>query len=324
MDCIIDARKKYLNLGLWGKPVIYYSVSEAIGSNYFTNVIVVTQNKYIAFLCKEFFGNKVIIEDVMPEKRSDIVILDGRAALITAESMRKAGEKVCAVNNQLLNYVDNQSERLLVDSENNFELALALLHKRNRSIWLKSMIQNRINEKKEILINYVPCSVCLIGHSQFDQWSITKLGKYEIRNCGISGITSVEYLENIICNGLINLSADKILILIGTNDIVGLNSIEQVANNICRLIEEVKKHSNAEIYYLESLFVNGRLDRDNISIDKMNQLVRNALDNKIVTIKTNRMNDSFGNLNYKYTTDGLHLNELGYSELLKIVEPYFV
>ena len=56
----------------------------------------------------------------------------------------------------------------------------------NRPLVL-NMIDEIIHEKYKIFA-YPPKerSVCLVGHSQLDQWSITELNGFRIRNCAVS------------------------------------------------------------------------------------------------------------------------------------------
>ena len=89
MNCIIDGTvdEKYLALGLWGKPVIFYPISNAIDSGCFELVYVVTKSGYIEYLVKEFYDEYIAILQDFPEEG---LVIDGRAANVTKESIQKA------------------------------------------------------------------------------------------------------------------------------------------------------------------------------------------------------------------------------------------
>ena len=141
-----------------------------------------------------------------------------------------------------------------------------------------------------------------------------------VYNFGISGITAKEYLEDIFERQLIKNIKGRIFILIGANDIILPLIIEEIANSITNLIDKISMKFNVPIYYIETLHVNGRLDRRNKQIDMLNSLVKYNIPRNIIWISTKKFDDPFGNLDYKYTTDGLHLNETGYLVLKKLLE----
>lgn len=323
MICIIrtDFRGNidYCTLGLWGKPVIWYVVDAVLSSECFDCVQIKTENQYIEYLVNQFFDDICIVNSYS----FNCVLIDGRAALLTAEGIRAAFPKfknlqgMIHINDFLL----NDTEKIVVNSENNFELSLAIIRKRDRKKWLKRMVQDRICEKQDVLRNDVSSpSVCLIGHSQIDQWNCDKIGKYTVKNCGISGITSNEYIEYILKKDYLHISDDVIVILIGVNDVTLSVSIQSIRDSIVQMIEMIKELSSAPIYYIESLLINGRLDRSNDQIKELNSLVKQSLLGYVYWIETSKMNDEYGHLDFRYTSDGLHLNRYGYEKLLEIIE----
>ena len=52
----------------------------------------------------------------------------------------------------------------------------------------------------------------------------------------------------------------------------------------------------------------------------LNNLVKYNISRNIIWITTKQFDAPFGNLNYRDTTDGLHLNELDYLVLKKLLE----
>ena len=318
MICVINALKdtEYYTLGLWGSPVIYYPIQAALESKIFSKVVVTTNCEYIRYLMSLFFGNQIICESCFLNPDLEI---DGRAALITPEiiaamlHVSPEGKSTVAMKNENVSFI--------VDSPNNFELALVLLRKRNRSIWLRKQVLNRIQEKTPILSQmHTKKEICLVGHSQFDQWNISTLRGYSVRNCGISGITSSEYIDDILKKGLLNYKTDIFCILIGVNDLLLPKTVEEIADDILTMVKYLQSNSKAKLYYLESLLVNGRLDRSNDKIVMLNSLVKSRLESDVSWIDTWRMNDDYGHLDYRYTTDGLHLSQTGYQMLEQILE----
>lgn len=321
MNCVIDGTvdEKYLSLGLWGKPVICYPISNALASECFERVFVVTGSEYIEYLINEFYQNDVIVINDFP---CEGLVIDGRAANLTVLSIQNAVS--FAASDHLTNIFDfcsDPEEIVLVDNSNNFELSLVLCNKRNKPQWLRKMILDRINEKENILRkSYSTKEVCLVGHSQFDQWNVDSLCGLKARNCGISGITTRDYIDDIIDTEKINFGSGPIIVFLGINDIATNKTVSEIAEDINELLEKIRGKTSNTIFCLESLHINGRLDRDNTRVDELNEMVKRSMPSKIKWISTSDMDDSYGNLNYRYTTDGLHLNELGYEVLRNIIE----
>ena len=321
MNCIIDATKdeKYLTLGLWGKPVVYYPIRTALDSKLFSNIIVVTESEYVRYIVIELFGNEIIITNVFPKNGLLINVQAVNISTNTLEEIAKNMNESEMIN--LENNILNAEESIIVKDVNSFELSLALIRKREKHIWLRKKILERIQTKMSLFSHVVEKNeVCLIGHSQFDQWNISSLMGCPVYNFGISGITAKEYLEDIFEKQLIKNIRGRIFILIGVNDIILPLTIEEMANSITNLIDKISLKFNVPIYYIETLHVNGRLDRSNKRIDMLNSLVKNNISRNIIWISTKKFDDPFGNLNYRYTTDGLHLNETGYLVLRELLE----
>lgn len=211
-------------------------------------------------------------------------------------------------------------ESVVINSRNDFELALILKKKELNAPLLRKQILARIEEKKAIFSDENKNGICLLGHSQIDFWNVENLKNHKVRNCGIAGISSLEYYDEILSKKLINCTEDLYLVMHGTNDIVYELDMCEVVCNIQKTIDYIKERkTSAKIYFLECLTVNGRLDRSNKTILKLNAELRKSLKN-VTMIETSSMNDEYGLLKKDYTKDGLHLSEKGYEVLQKIVE----
>lgn len=321
MNCIIDGtvKEKYLSLGLWGKPVVCYPISNALESECFDKVLIVTKSEYIEYLIKEYYNEAIIVLRDFPKEG---FIIDGRAANITIASIQKA--VMFVKPNQLTNvfdFCDTPEETVLVENSNTFELSLVLCNKRNKPKWLREMILDRISEKEDVLLNSNDSQeICLVGHSQFDQWNVDSLCGLKVRNCGISGITTREYIDDIVDTGKLSFGSEPILVLLGINDIATDKTVSEIAEDVLELLEKIRRKTLNPIFCLETIHINGRLDRNNSKVDELNEIVKKNMPSTVKWVTTSDMDDPYDNLNCRYTTDGLHLNELGYEMLQRIIE----
>lgn len=183
-------------------------------------------------------------------------------------------------------------------------------------------IDRIIKNKEQLLSGSISeKNVCLIGHSQLDQWNITDLAGYKVRNCGVSGITSFEYYDKILRRGLLKCDSDCYIVMHGTNDIVWDYSIYEIVESIKRTIEYIKNYNNkAHIFFVSCIHVNDRLDRNNARIDCLNSELKDELKEDVIWIDTSFLNNSNGELDKLYTNDGLHLSEAGYELFRERIE----
>lgn len=222
-----------------------------------------------------------------------------------------------------VSYFDLPSaESLVINSVNDFELGLVLMKKRIGRGLLTESILNRIEEKSE---NFRQCqsqnTICLVGHSQLDNWNCTEISGMPVRNCGIRGISSVEYNEYILDKELLNCCSDTYIVMHGTNDIVYPYSDDFIIQSISRTFDYILQHRpQAKIYFLMISNTNGRLDRSNKRIDLLNEKIISAYTNRVSLISTKALSDEFGDLCSEYTLDGLHFSDAGYEKLKSIVE----
>lgn len=362
IDCRVDhnLENDFLTLNLWGKPLFYYVVDEALMLPAAENIYVLTDSDKIKHLCALQYADRIKCITNLPQKET-IFLISGRAPLLKKETLEKvlslyhsgstysikksfgiSFQNIQAVNSFLINknpenvnaflitdgthelqtpYELNDQEAVVVNTKNDFELAIILKKKElNRPI-LQKAIQDRIKEKNEILRNISnENGICMVGHSQIDNWEISTLNNRKIRNCGIRGISSFEYSDYILKHNALECVEDTYILMHGTNDIVYENTLEEMCENIKKTITYIReKKANAYIYFVECIHVNGRLDRNNRLIDALNEYLMQHLEN-VHWISTKELDDEFGNLKAEYTKDGLHLSEEGYEMLQKIVE----
>ena len=218
-------------------------------------------------------------------------------------------------------YFMNKEDSIDIDDSLDFEIAITILTKKNKKENLIKAIKNRIQQKSNLFNESK--DIILIGNSLFDNWKIEKLNNNTVLNLGIAGISTKQYQEYILDENKIKHIANKIIIMTGTNDIVDKSlNFEDILSNINKLIESLLKiNKNTKIYFIEIPLVAFRMDRNKEEIFKLNEYLKNNLDESIKYIEVNKyMTDDFKNLKLEYTYDGLHFNEEGYKILEKILE----
>ncbi|PHH96064.1 acylneuraminate cytidylyltransferase [Fusobacterium nucleatum] len=218
-------------------------------------------------------------------------------------------------------YFMNKEDSVDIDDSFDFEIAITILNKKNKEENLIKAIKNRIQQKDELFDEIK--DITLIGNSLFDNWKIEKLNNNSVANLGIAGISTKQYQEYILNENKIKHIANKTVIMTGTNDIVDKSlNFEDILNNINKLIESLLKiNKNTKIYFIEIPSIAFRMDRNKEEIFKLNEYLKNNLDESIKYIEVNKyMIDDFKNLKLEYTYDGLHFNEEGYKVLEKILE----
>ena len=221
-------------------------------------------------------------------------------------------------------FIQNLS-RLIFESGGGGKMKDSFIQKMSikKSLVIKETVKKIIKDKMPILKNIEndTNTVCLIGHSQFHKWDIKELFGLKVRNCGVNGISMVEYREQILEKNLLKCNSKIYVIFGGTNDIVYDRTPQQILEELKILVKYIKSNdNNSNIYYIETLNVNGRYDRDNKTINELNSYIKQNFPQGVKYISADEMNDENGNLKESYTVDGLHLSEAGYEKLKEILE----
>ncbi|WP_312317240.1 cytidylyltransferase domain-containing protein [Atlantibacter hermannii] len=216
-----------------------------------------------------------------------------------------------------LAYIMNKECSVDIDDKMDFELAIVIQQKINKTKVLNEAICRRINEKERQMKHKK--DITFIGHSLFDYWGIENLNTKSINNLGIAGINSYQYNQLIINKGLISTFGDIVFIFSGTNDIVLDNwkktDTLSLNKTLCEYIKS--KNPHAEIYFLSVPPVFGRLDRSNRIIDELNDYLKEKMDFASFVCLDSVLKDEYGNLHHSFTYDGLHFNDAGYDALEK-------
>ena len=201
-----------------------------------------------------------------------------------------------------------------------------------------------LKEQEKIQIKYrhlnqvsvVEPDILFIGDSIVEYYPLQELfgTSKTIVNRGIRGYQTGLLLENLDAH-LYGGSVDKIVLLIGTNDIGKDVPVNETLNNLEAIIQSIARdYPLTEIKLLSILPVNEGEEykqtvyiRTNEKIQKWNQVYQ-ELASAYMQVEFVPVFDSLidqeGQLKKDYTTDGLHLSVPGYHVLTKALKDYLL
>jgi lysophospholipase L1-like esterase len=206
----------------------------------------------------------------------------------------------------------------------------------NKSInTVKVRIPNRYRAgyytmRKTMLSNFPisKSSIVLLGDSLTDQGEWSELFKNcQIVNRGISGDTTDGVFKRL--DRITKYRPQKIFLMIGVNDLWNEGkTIPEIVNNYRKNLEFIKKTSPQTQVFIQSILpINNssyQIAIDNQNIAAINQELKKLAEE--FSYPYLNLHDSFldndGQLNVKYTMDGVHLTAEGYLLWAKIIDPY--
>lgn len=157
--------------------------------------------------------------------------------------------------------------------------------------------------------------------------------KNNVINSGISGDTTEDLLERM--EDVYKYNPSKVFILIGINDLNRGKSIDEILDNIQRIVNNIKTNRKYTNIYIESVYpINRNVFEDkeysfnndisNDTIKELNDRLSNLCkENSIQYVDVyNNLIDSEGNLKKDYTKEGLHLTDLGYFKVTSSLSKY--
>ena len=233
------------------------------------------------------------------------------------------------------NFIMKNTKKLFKEKLNFIAVIVALI----MTILLYVPLRNELNiinddniETKDLKKeNYV-----FLGDSITDWYPIDEL--YEenvpIVNSGKAGYTTTDILEKLEKMVYVY-NPTKVFILIGINDLKTDMSEDEILNNIEQIVINIKENRPAAKIYVQSIYPINKTEnekiihsligkRENDAIIKMNKKLELLCKNQNITYINmyNKLIDNDGNLALHYTTDGLHLTNLGYLKVTKLLEKY--
>ncbi len=153
-------------------------------------------------------------------------------------------------------------------------------------------------------------------------------------NSGVPGYTTDDILNNI--DSMVSVyNPTKVFLLIGTNDIKIGKTTEEIVDNIDKIVNNILIKRPKTKIYIESIYpINDTNDekinhesvsnRTNEQIREINKkLKKYCKDNNYTYIDMySELVDNEGNLSLKYTTEGIHISDLGYLKITKVLYQY--
>jgi len=155
------------------------------------------------------------------------------------------------------------------------------------------------------------------------------LNRADVANFGIGGDTTTYLIHRLF--DIYLAKPKKCFLMIGINDFVSNDTVENVFKNYKRIIEEIKDH-NIEVAIQSTLcisekalkfnFINN-IETINSKVKDLNGLLKEyCLENKITYLDINAVMSKNEILDGQNTHDGVHLNKNGYEKWKKILMEY--
>lgn len=186
----------------------------------------------------------------------------------------------------------------------------------------RTLFENLPTSKKDIIF---------VGNSITDggEWS-ELLNNENVKNRGISGDVTAGVLNRL--STITKGEPSKIFILIGINDVSRGTSAKTIVREIAKIVAQIKTESPKTTIYLQSILpVSGKHKLFTSHTNKIEVVKEaNTLLSKLATTDNITYIDLYpefidpttGELDSKYSNDGLHLLGEGYVRWAQIVKPY--
>jgi lysophospholipase L1-like esterase len=177
-------------------------------------------------------------------------------------------------------------------------------------------------------------SVVFLGDSitEFCEWD--ELLGIPVINRGISGDTTADVLSRLDAVSIIQ--PTSVFLMVGINDAADRVRVAAAAHNYREIIQHIRVSSPKTIIYVQSvlpvyspmadqLLGHGRGAEINQWVRAMNEQIRDLADNKSVIFLDLRDDLSpRGELDSRYSADGVHLNGAGYGVWKNKVSPFLI
>lgn len=155
-------------------------------------------------------------------------------------------------------------------------------------------------------------------------------------NSGVASYTTTDILNNL-DEMVMVYNPTKVFILIGTNDIKYNKTSDEIVENIKEIVTRILAEQPNTKIYIESIYPINNTDDEKINHIKVdirtNEMIQ-EINKKIekYCLKNNytyidmysELIDKDGNLDIRYTTEGLHISNLGYLKITKVLYKYLI
>lgn len=213
----------------------------------------------------------------------------------------------------------------------------ALAYYKNKEKQARIELQKKQEEKLKAIENKEKkkyTDIVLLGDSLTDYYDLDKYYDIDLINSGVAGWTTDDILNNL-DEKVFKYYPKKLILLIGTNDLVYEKDVEYITKNIKKIVEKIKKKRPYTKIYIESLYPVNNTDsekidknmvkgRKNSDIKEINKsLEKYCKKNKYTYINMyDELVDKNGNLKLEYTKEGLHMSDDGYKIITKKLKKY--
>ena len=195
---------------------------------------------------------------------------------------------------------------------------------------LEKLVTNYQNNMEKELKDLYKTSgkTVFLGDSIIDYYDLDKyFDNDNYINQGISGNSTRDVLDRL-KSSIYDYNPDRVVLLIGTNDIVRGIKRDETIDNIKEIIKRIKKNNKKTKILVQSLspvnteiYGNSVENRTNDEIKRINKEIKIVCEELgIMYINTyDELTDKNGNFKQEYTVDGLHFSKSGYSKLTSII-----
>ena len=202
-------------------------------------------------------------------------------------------------------------------------------------ITLLSILGSIINKNKLDSAKIQDENIVFFGDSITEGYNVKEFyDEYRVVNSGISGNTTND-LINRIDSDLYDYNPSVVIIQIGTNDIRASIKDEEIINNLKTIIKGIRKNRKNASILIESIYPLNRdmdaeywndvnPDYNNKHIIKLNNDIKELCKKesiKYIDIYTSLL-DNNKNLKEVYSKEGLHLTDLGYYKVTRIIKKF--
>ncbi len=176
-------------------------------------------------------------------------------------------------------------------------------------------------------------NIVFVGDSITYMYDLNKYyDGYNVVNNGIDGEFTWGVLDDL-KDRIYKYNPSKVVLLIGTNDIYKNKSVDEISDNVDKIIKGIKTNRTYAEIYLVSLLPVNRTSDDIINLN----MVKNRTNEMIMEINNkyqeiakkynityidlySKLIDDDGNLKLDYTKEGLHLNDNGYKVITRVIK----